>query len=415
MTTVTRPRTTGPTLRGLARTMLALAMAVAIMPLVDAVPAAAASSKACRVTNRDSGKSYTQLRPAVRAAKRGHLLVVKGTCRGGTFIGKNLTIKGVKGRRTGTPILDGKRKDRVLVIKRGVKVSVRGLTVRNGRAKRVPTGGGIANKGRLTLRDVVVRDSKARSRGGGIHNEGTLRIEGRSRVLRNTKHGIWNEGTLTLAGDTRVRRNGTGVGNRGTLVMEDDANIGANGSGDDYANSVWNGGSATMNGSSSVSDHRGGSAVFNTGTLTMNGSASIHDNVNGGKKAASNGGGVFNNAGTIILNDSASIHDNAVETAPGTGGGVANAGGTVIMNDRSSIYENRARPGSGSGFGGGVWNDGGTAGAGTLQMRDSATIYGNAASQGGGVWSSATLVGVGCGSQTLANVYGNTPNDCYQE
>ena len=34
-------------------------------------------------------------------------LVVKGTCHGGTFIDKDLAIRGVRTRKSGKPILDG--------------------------------------------------------------------------------------------------------------------------------------------------------------------------------------------------------------------------------------------------------------------------------------------------------------------
>jgi len=57
-------------------------------------------------------------------------------------------------------------------------------------------------------------------------------------------------------------------------------------------------------------------------------------------------------------------------------------------------------------------------------MADTSRIHSNgpadfawATARGGGLYnaSGGTLVGVSCGPQTLANVYGNTPDDCYFE
>ena len=62
-----------------------------------------------------------------------------------------------------------------------------------------------------------------------------------------------------------------------------------------------------------------------------------------------------------------------------------------------------------TGRGGGVYNTG------TLVMHGSATIHDNSAGvAGGGIHDAGgTLTGVLCAPGTLANVYGNTPDDCY--
>ena len=134
---------------------------------------------------------------------------MEGTCHGSAFIDRNLVIKGVKTSRRGKPILDGDGKARVLTIKAGVRVTVQGLTVQGGRASRVPYGGGIVNRGTVMVRNVGVRHNQATFRGGGIFNEGTIRMTGSTRIKRNA-----------IAGDTS-EGGGAGVYNTGGLVLAD--------------------------------------------------------------------------------------------------------------------------------------------------------------------------------------------------
>ena len=245
------------------------ALAVALLMALGATSASAAPSATCTVTNTDTGRTFPRLQRAVDAAKPGAHLVVKGTCLGGTFIDKSLAIRGVKTRRTGKPVLDGGRppytaegSTRVLTIKPKVKVRIQSLVIRDGRAGRIPDGGGISNKGRLTLRNVIVRGNTAWRHGGGIYNAGVLRMEGGTAVKSNlaagptglgSGSGVYNTGYLVIADRTRIHSNsgGAGVINAGTLVMNDATTISAN----DWG---W-----------------GRSSVHNTGTLVMNDNSSI--------------------------------------------------------------------------------------------------------------------------------------------
>jgi hypothetical protein len=127
----------------------------------------------------------------------------------------------------------------------------------------------------------------------------------------------------------------------------------------------------------------------------------------------------------MIMNDHASIHHNSsgggyLTSGGGRGGGVDNAG-RLVMRDHSAIADNALLGGDDSvgsdpyAHGGGVYN------AGTLVMHGQARISGNGPGtpstkvQGGGVYNTegGILVGVNCAPGTLANVYGNTPDDCY--
>jgi hypothetical protein len=235
---------------------------------------------------------------------------------------------------------------------------------------------------KVTMKSLAIRYGATDWAGGGIYNEGRLVL--RDVVVRaNTAD--WgggvasiNGGSLTLNGSSSIRGNSAewsgGVASTGTFVM--------------------NGSSAIRANSASV----GGGGVSNErGTLTMNGSSSIEGNT-----AANSGGGVAN-YGALVMNDSSSIEGNTAQVA----GGVQNDG-TLVMKDSSSIRQNTA-----ANWIAGVDNRG------TLRMRGSAAITANVtAGPGGGVYNhdGSTLDGVRCPMPgAKANVRNNTPDDCYPD
>ena len=137
---------------------------------------------------------------------------------------------------SGPPTLKGRMGGRVISIAEGVEVTIRDLAIIRGTAER---GGGILNRGTLTLLDVDVRDNRATASGGGIFNLGSTTLGGETSVRANTSvlgAGITNLGTLTIQGATAIRRNvasddGGGVFNRGHLVMAGASSIARNDSG----------------------------------------------------------------------------------------------------------------------------------------------------------------------------------------
>ena len=310
--------------------LLACVTSLALLVTLGATSASAARSATCAVTNTDTGKTYPRLQQAVDAAKPRARLVVKGTCVGGSFIDKDLAIRGVKARRTGRPVLDGglasysmEGSTRVLTIKPRVKVSIRDLVIRNGRATRIPEGGGISNKGRLTLRDVVVRNNTA-VRGGGIYNGGALRMLGRSAVKNNgdlyvagasPASAVYNVGRLVLDDRTRIRNNlgWTPVVNEGTLRMKGASDISRNFPMRGPSGGVQNRGTLVMDDASIITEQGG---VTNSGSLTMNDKSSIHHNIQSGCVSVMCGTGApgagVRNSGTLTMNDTSSIHHNWV-------------------------------------------------------------------------------------------------------
>ena len=80
-------------------------------------------------------------------------------------------IRGVGDRRA---VLDGQGQGRVLMVPSGAVVTLRGLVVTRGDA-RDRMGGGVWNRGTVTLIDSVVRDNRARW-AGGISSIGTMTL-----------------------------------------------------------------------------------------------------------------------------------------------------------------------------------------------------------------------------------------------
>ena len=180
--------------------------------------------KSCRVRNSETGRTRTSLQKAVDAARAGDRLTVRGICRGLSTVGKDLTISGIRPKGSGEPTLAGMDRGTVLRVRTGLSVKIENLTIRGGAGDQ---GGGIINRGTLTLRSVVVRGNRATGAGGGIVNSGRLVLAGASSVRGNTSRakggGIVNSGTLTMAQGSSVSGNtsalpGGGVANRGTLV-----------------------------------------------------------------------------------------------------------------------------------------------------------------------------------------------------
>ena len=403
------------------------------------------------------------------AAKPGDRLSIKGTCIGTTVLDKGLVIEGVGSSRAGGAVLDGDHEGLVLMVRKGVTASVVALTIENGRGRQQKDGprtpwlraAGVENHGKLTLHDVRVRGNV----GLGVRNTGSLRLNGATVIGRNgirganEYHGVLNTGTLRLSGTATIRKNSVAVKNQGTLVLSGSSslhnnslaieNLGTatmNGNSriDDFAWGVMNAGTFTLNDSSRIRGlyrpvSRGFYGVTNSGTLTLNAKSRITDNgsgvsnygtltLNGASQVSGNQHGVAN-GGLLTLNGSSAIRDNHRAppldcygsncSAPTAGAGVTNTG-TVVMNDSSTISGNTLHDSSNGSYGGGVHmvRDPSRPEPPSLTMTGSSTISGNKAGKtGGGVYADAgsVLVGVYCAPQTLANVYGNTPDDCHIE
>ena len=231
--------------------------AAALLAGVLAAPANAAGP-ACRVTN--GAKAYagdgSALTRALAAAHDGDRLEVRGTCAGTYRISVDVELAGYPDRRTPT-VLDGRLRDRVLVVDVETTVRLTDLVITRGRPA-AGGGGGISSAGDLTLTRVSLTGNATAAGypGGGILNGGPLEIT-RSSVTGN-----------------RSGAEGGGLYNTG-------------GGGDVVTyRSVFSG---------NVTDGVGG-GLFNEGTVRMNNSLVTHNT------AGDDGGGITS-VNTLVLNN----------------------------------------------------------------------------------------------------------------
>ncbi|MFF5855084.1 hypothetical protein ACFY8B_05500 [Streptomyces sp. NPDC012751] len=167
----------------------------------------------------------------------------------------------------------------ILSVSPGGNLAITKVTITNGDAP--DFGGGIANRGRLSVTDSAIRNNHANFSGGIGGGSGTVtRIEGTS-IMDNTANvnggGVANDGVMTILGSRII------------------GNTAVNGAG-------------------------GGAA--NDGTLQIT-STNVNEN------RAHRAGGVANFGGGTTVITSSNVNSNVADVAPG---GVLNTGGLVVLN-----------------------------------------------------------------------------------
>jgi CSLREA domain-containing protein len=224
------------------------------------------------------------------------------------------------GAGAATTIIDGNGTDRVFDVdpaSAGVTVSVSGVTIRNGRAAEEPgpngiidsEGGGIRNRGMLTVADSVVRSNVAsvvapsssnfpRALGGGISSRGTGQLRVERCIVRDNTAEAQASGGFNAFGD--------GGGISATSLDVADSTIAANQA------QVLNAASGTANGGgisagpltlvgSTVSDNQASVATPSPNAAAVAGGiaargGTIRNSTISGNAAYSGGGGVRVNA-----------------------------------------------------------------------------------------------------------------------
>src|SRR5437016_10621221 len=248
----------------------------------------------------DSGNAYS-LRAAVQEANAlagpdtiqlgAATYVLSGAAGDDLAVSGDLDITGdltLTGAGTASTIIDGGGVDRVLDIDpsgAGVSVTIANLTVRGGGSNNAPAqaGGGIRNRGTLSLSNVTLAANSAGINGGGLLNFGTL-------TLTNT----------TVSGNTAGTDGGGIYNSSGTLTIT----------------------ASTLSGNSANSAGRNGGGIFNASAATLT-------NVTvSGNSANSGGGGVFNSGGTATL-----LNVTLGENSAPIGGGISNPAGTVTLTN----------------------------------------------------------------------------------
>jgi hypothetical protein len=296
------------------RRTVPLVAALAMLALLTAAPATSQTA-VCSVTNQRTGTNYTSLSSAVSAANAGDTLLIQNTCGGNIEINKSLTLQGQ--RPAGAPAAT------IAAVAGGSSV----LTV-----------GNLANVANLRIANLRITGGHgATSPMAGFDGGGMT---------------IFSGSTVTLASGARVVNNrassGGGITTEGTLVMNGSSRISGNRI--RFAGAGVSIGCVTRLPDGSCS---GG------GTVVMNDHAAIVDNIAGlgGGASVGSGGGVSTYLGTLRMRENSTIARNTATTllGQGFGGGVYNSG-FVFLNGNSTITENAVGENADPPRGGGVYN-----------------------------------------------------------
>ena len=229
-------------------------------------------------------------------------------------------------------------------------------------------GGGILNNGTLKIENIKISDNKAQN-GGGIFSDGVLELNNVKFESNQSEDGeggnLWTENKASLTGVSVSRgsaKYGGGIFNRGGISLN---NVIVKN------NEALDGGSILNHGILSAkdisleggaADGGGGGNLWNDGIANL-----TNANITGGY--ARNGGGIANH-GSVIMKDS-SVYNNE---AAGKGAGVYfnsyTNGRNFSLNGKNTITEN-------TGWGGcaGIYVD--AASKGDLLIQDTPVIKGN--------------------------------------
>jgi hypothetical protein len=220
----------------------------------------------------------------------------------------------IKGQGAGSTIVQaheeaGNGTDRVFFVQIGAAVTIKDMTIRHGRPDLDPRiggirsgGGGILNRGTLTLEDSIVRDNVGNS-GGAILNTGALTVT--NCILRdNVADGIGEPGHQCGSGG--------GIRNVGQATMW-------------VFNSTISGNSAFGKGGGIKSGCAGAETIINS-TISGN-SANVR------------GGGIHAFGPVVLINCTIS-GNNAIGLGQGRMNAVGNAGGGIYIQDGTLHYTN---------------------------------------------------------------------------
>lgn len=240
-------------------------------------------------------------------------------------------------------LISGNNSSRVFYTLLGSNLTLQAVTITggNGTGASAPSfnnlGGGIYNRGTLTLNNSSVSGNSAQNIGGGIYNDGGILTLNNSTVSGNSSAGSsggivnTDSSTLNLTNST-VSNNTANTG--GGITNNENSNT-------TITNSIISGNSATVG---------GGILNASGGNLTISNSTISNNSVTG------TAGGIYNehNAGVFTINNS-TINGNSADGV----GGIFNANtatlnnstvsGNTSVNGGSGIF-NRKFPNSGAGI-----------------------------------------------------------------
>jgi len=325
-------------------------------------------------------------------------LTVNGNNTAGTIFTVNA---GVTSTISGLTITDGSGANGGGIYNKGT-LTLSGDDIIDNQLSDAGGGGGIYNSSgaQLTLQTVVVSDNSAGS-GGGLYNAGTVSISGGSIFQSNTSSGegggIYNKGgKITATGNTQITGNtdnsvgGGGVTNIGGSFVMSGGSISNNKAPGGAGGGAYNSGTMTLSGVT-VEGNRaatiGGGIYMPVGKLTLTKTVTVGFDLAGQANKASSGGGLFIGGGTAIV--SGAIEGNTATGIGGPGqfgggGGIYISGGQLTLKTPVAVKDNTSMLN-----GGGIYVNGGTVKATSASMS-----FNQADNNGGGIF-------VGAGSLTL--------------
>jgi len=324
----------------------------------------------------------------------------------------HMAIVGDESNPAGTVIKGGS--DRVMEVKASATVELAGLEITKGHTPDggfapglytenvVGNGGGILNKGSLTLKHVVLTENHTGK--GDLGMNGPLEGSGGSGGKGGSGGGIFNEpgASLTIRQST-ISKNFTGDGGRGgdggqgvnAIGHFPDGGDGGTGGASGDGGGIYNAGALTIDGSTISGNFtgrggEGGTGAIGTGEVEEFSPGRGGDGGDGGNSGKQyrkdqgtfwdylKGGGGIYNGGSLTMTNS-TISGNATG-AGGTGGGSGPGGGPSKYGHFAD--SGRAGSGGGGGRGGGLLTGGGYGGHSPAYLTN-VTIYGNLTGDGG--------------------------------
>lgn len=296
-------------------------------------------------------------------------IAIDGTPAGGTLTlcGQHITLNQaitlrrnitIRGAGIGTTVIDGNNVVRPFIVDAGVTVAMGGISIINGAPTGLQdSGGGVSNRGALTLTQVEIKDCRGQG-GGAISSSGRLELSDGVRIH-----------------DNEATTGGGGIEAYGTtseLIIGSNCEI--------YDNTA---------------KHAGGVAVYNGATATMLGNSAIYGNT-----ATVNGGGIHVYLGTLLMMSGSIVggyEEDQANEAGNAGGGVMLERGSVTMEAGSNVAGNVGK------YGGGIYVSNNDT---TLKVKSGSRIVSNTGDVvgGGGLYSNG-----GADVENGALVCDNTP------
>ncbi|HLO14485.1 MAG TPA: hypothetical protein VK206_06640, partial [Anaerolineales bacterium] len=261
----------------------------------------------------------------------------------------DLIIK-VEGDGKATVSQDASSVDDRVLENHGATMQIENLIIRSG--SNVGGGGGVLNNGTLDIHASEISGNSVGWDGGGIWNGPGAALSLNSCVITGNYSdvfggGIMNKGRLTV-NNSEIRGNSTpvkggGIANEGTLIVDNGVLAGNSA---DQGGALYNTGTTnivntTVGGprAEDANSADGGGGLFSVGTMTVSDSTITGNH-------ASYGGGLFNWTGGMLIISNSIVSNNTAEG----GGGLHNKEGSTAIIQNNTIFSGNYAKFSGGGI-----------------------------------------------------------------